>query len=158
VLREHTAILTIGAQSSLTGGATPMGEALLSTARLNALQTIGTDHVRVQAGVPLAVLDDVLRRVRHWLNCLETSGTAGAFSPSEFLFDSHYRDKCHLTLLSSIVEHRQENRQADARRLQTRADSGNRMTDAALYKLAALHTRESEPRLRESGDDPLIAA
>lgn len=62
VLRERTAVLTIGAQSSLTGGATPMGETLLSTARLNAMETIGTDHVRVQAGVPLAVLDDVLRR------------------------------------------------------------------------------------------------
>jgi len=61
-LRERTTLLTIGAQSSLTGGATPMGETLLSTARLNALETTGHDHVRVQAGVPLAVLDDVLRR------------------------------------------------------------------------------------------------
>jgi len=62
VLREATAVLPIGAQSSLTGGATPMGETLLSTARLNALELIGQDRVRVQAGVPLAVLDEVLRR------------------------------------------------------------------------------------------------
>ena len=40
-LRERRTLLTIGAQSSLTGGATPMGETLLSTARLNALETTG---------------------------------------------------------------------------------------------------------------------
>src|SRR6185312_12960425 len=52
LVRSATAILPIGAQSSLTGGATPRGEVLLSTSRLNRIIDIGDDWVRVQAGVP----------------------------------------------------------------------------------------------------------
>src|SRR5262245_29817690 len=48
-LRTSRAILPVGAQSSLTGGATPMGETILSTARLNQIEAIGDDWVRVQA-------------------------------------------------------------------------------------------------------------
>jgi D-lactate dehydrogenase (cytochrome) len=61
VMRGAAAVLPIGAQSSLTGGATPMGETLLSTARLNRIEFIGLDHVRVQAGVTIAALDVALR-------------------------------------------------------------------------------------------------
>ena len=60
VLRASSAVLPIGAQSSLTGGATPMGEILLSTSRLNRIVSIGHDSVRVQAGVTLAELDAAL--------------------------------------------------------------------------------------------------
>ena len=60
VLRTCSAVLPIGAQSSLTGGATPMGEVLLSTARLSRIEPIGDDRVRVQAGVTLASLDEAL--------------------------------------------------------------------------------------------------
>ncbi len=63
VLRGSAAVLPIGAQSSLTGGATPMGETLLSTARMNFIEFIGLDRVRVQAGVTIAALDNALRRV-----------------------------------------------------------------------------------------------
>jgi D-lactate dehydrogenase (cytochrome) len=59
-LRRSTSVIPIGAQSSLTGGATPMGEVLLSTARLNRVFSISETHVRVQAGVPLRVLDQAL--------------------------------------------------------------------------------------------------
>ena len=62
VLRRATSVLPIGAQSSLTGGATPMGELLISTARLNRIESIGATHVRVQAGVTLAELDRALDR------------------------------------------------------------------------------------------------
>ena len=54
-------VLSIGAQSSLTGGATPMGETLITTSRLNHILEIGTDTVRVEAGVTLADLDAALR-------------------------------------------------------------------------------------------------
>lgn len=62
ILRDSVAVLPIGAQSSLTGGATPMGETLLSTARLNTIELIGVDTVRVQAGVTIAALDEALRQ------------------------------------------------------------------------------------------------
>src|SRR5438067_13716087 len=62
LLRSESSVLAIGAQSSLTGGATPMGELLLSTARLNRIESVGTDSVRVQAGVSMAELDRELER------------------------------------------------------------------------------------------------
>jgi D-lactate dehydrogenase (cytochrome) len=59
-LTGSAAVLPIGAQSSLTGGGTPMGDVLLSTSRMNAIESIGTDTARVQAGVTLVALDDAL--------------------------------------------------------------------------------------------------
>src|SRR5215471_13308219 len=47
-LRRAPSVLPIGAQSSLTGGATPMGEALISTRHLTSIGRVGTDRVRVQ--------------------------------------------------------------------------------------------------------------
>ena len=63
LLRSSAAVLPIGAQSSLTGGATPRGELLLSTARLNRVLDIGADWVRVEAGVTLVELDAALARI-----------------------------------------------------------------------------------------------
>jgi D-lactate dehydrogenase (cytochrome) len=57
LLQSAAAVLPIGAQSSLTGGATPMGEVLLSTSRMNRILAMGPDWVRAQAGVTLADLD-----------------------------------------------------------------------------------------------------
>jgi D-lactate dehydrogenase (cytochrome) len=67
VLRNAPAVLPIGAQSSLTGGATPMGEVVLSTSRLTHVQNEGIGRVRAQAGVTLADLDAFLARTgRHY--------------------------------------------------------------------------------------------
>src|SRR5947208_966883 len=60
VLRSSTTVLPIGAQSSLTGGATPRGDVVLSTSRFNRVIEIGADRVRVEAGVTLADLDRAL--------------------------------------------------------------------------------------------------
>ena len=60
VLRSNAAVLPVGAQSSLTGGATPMGEVILSTARLDRIEHDGVDRVRAQAGVSLAALEGAL--------------------------------------------------------------------------------------------------
>jgi D-lactate dehydrogenase (cytochrome) len=53
-------VLAVGAQSSLTGGATPRGEVVLSTRALSALHKPSAGHVRVGAGVPLNVLQQSL--------------------------------------------------------------------------------------------------
>ena len=60
LLQSTARVLAIGAQSSLTGGATPLGDVLLSTARLNRIIEVGTDRVRLQPGVTLADLDRAL--------------------------------------------------------------------------------------------------
>lgn len=54
------AVLPVGAQSSLTGGATPRGELVLSTRALTRLESQDRYHVRVEAGVPLAGLQKQL--------------------------------------------------------------------------------------------------
>jgi len=62
-LRVSECVLAIGAQSSLTGGATPMGERLITTSRMNRIESIdpaGAGTVRVQAGVTMAALDAAL--------------------------------------------------------------------------------------------------
>jgi D-lactate dehydrogenase (cytochrome) len=51
-----TRVLPIGAQSSLTGGATPRGDLLLSTRALAAVHDPVDDLVTVGPGVPLAIL------------------------------------------------------------------------------------------------------
>src|SRR5436190_17403922 len=53
LLRSHDSVLPVGSQSSLTGGATPMGEIVLATARLNRIEAIDADSVRTGAGVTL---------------------------------------------------------------------------------------------------------
>ena len=55
-------VLPIGAQSSLTGGATPMGDVVLDLQRFDRIVSIGADEVVVQPGVPLGVLQAALAR------------------------------------------------------------------------------------------------
>jgi D-lactate dehydrogenase (cytochrome) len=61
LLQGASPVLCVGAQSSLTGGATPMGEVLLTTSRLNKIVRIDAGSVRVEAGVTLTDLDAALR-------------------------------------------------------------------------------------------------
>jgi D-lactate dehydrogenase (cytochrome) len=56
-------VLPIGAQSSLTGGATPRGEVVLSTRALSSVSSPAGDSVRVGAGVPLKELQRTLAAV-----------------------------------------------------------------------------------------------
>ncbi|OFW38179.1 MAG: hypothetical protein A3J29_23445 [Acidobacteria bacterium RIFCSPLOWO2_12_FULL_67_14b] len=69
--------LPVGAQSSLTGGATPFGDIVLSTERLTGIEIEG-DRVRVGAGVPLQVLQDALAKDGRWLPPVPTY--LGAFA------------------------------------------------------------------------------
>ncbi len=63
LVRAAASVLTIGAQSSLTGGATPRGELILSTSRLNRIVSSGDDWIRVEAGVTLVDLDLALANI-----------------------------------------------------------------------------------------------
>jgi D-lactate dehydrogenase (cytochrome) len=53
-------VLPVGAQSSLTGGATPRGDLVVSTRALNGISAPADGRVRVGAGVPLAELQRTL--------------------------------------------------------------------------------------------------
>ena len=63
LVRAASSVLPIGAQSSLTGGATPRGELLLSTSRLNRIVASGDDWIRVEAGVTLVDLGLALAKI-----------------------------------------------------------------------------------------------
>jgi D-lactate dehydrogenase (cytochrome) len=60
VLRASRRVLPIGAQSSLTGGASPDGGVVVRTARLNHVLDITRERVRVEAGVVLSDLESAL--------------------------------------------------------------------------------------------------
>lgn len=60
LVRGADRILPVGAQSSLTGGATPLGELVLSTSRLNAVENLADTCVTVQPGVALTALREAL--------------------------------------------------------------------------------------------------
>jgi D-lactate dehydrogenase (cytochrome) len=69
LVREAERVLPVGAQSSLTGGATPRGELVLSTRALSSVGPVLLDRpqrhtIRVGAGVPLATLQAALTRSR----------------------------------------------------------------------------------------------
>ncbi len=66
LLSAAARVLPIGAQSSVTGGATPDGGVVLSTERLTTIHESGQDVVRVGAGVPLEALQKVLRDRGRW--------------------------------------------------------------------------------------------
>jgi D-lactate dehydrogenase (cytochrome) len=66
VLRGARAILPIGAQSSLTGGATPMGELILSTTRMDRVVSVTPTHVTVEGGVTVAAMQEHLARSGAW--------------------------------------------------------------------------------------------
>jgi D-lactate dehydrogenase (cytochrome) len=70
-------VLPVGAQSSLTGGATPLGDVVLSTSRLNRILEIGPDWVRTEPGVTLTELDAALARAEK--SYPPTPTFAGAF-------------------------------------------------------------------------------
>lgn len=69
--------IAIGAQSSVTGGATPDGGLILSTERLTGIEISGADHVRAGAGVPLAALQADLAARGAWFPPVPTF--TGAF-------------------------------------------------------------------------------
>jgi D-lactate dehydrogenase (cytochrome) len=60
VLRHEARVLPVGAQSSLTGGAAPQGDAVLSTARMDCVLEVGAGSARVQPGVALMRLQEEL--------------------------------------------------------------------------------------------------
>jgi len=62
-LTSASHVLPVGAQSSLTGGGTPMGEVVITTSRLSRIGPVSGGVVRVEAGVTLTALDDALARV-----------------------------------------------------------------------------------------------
>ncbi|MBI3892952.1 MAG: FAD-binding oxidoreductase [Candidatus Wallbacteria bacterium] len=65
-LAEAPAVLASGARSSLTGGATPLGEWVVSMERFTLLEACGGGEVRAGAGVTLEALERFLGESGRW--------------------------------------------------------------------------------------------
>src|SRR5262245_18528586 len=66
IVRRASRLLAIGPQSSLTGGATPMGETVLSTEKLSRILEIDSSRITVEAGVSVATIQDALAVQGAW--------------------------------------------------------------------------------------------
>ncbi|HEX2342003.1 MAG TPA: FAD-binding oxidoreductase [Vicinamibacterales bacterium] len=77
LVRNASHVLAIGAQSSVTGGATPSAGLILSSAKLTGIQLYG-DYAKVGAGVPLAALQAELSTRSRWYPPVPTF--TGAFA------------------------------------------------------------------------------
>src|SRR6185437_8152637 len=78
IVRNASTILPIGAQSSLTGGATPMGETILSTEKLARTLDIGARSITVEAGASIAAMQEALAAHGAWFPAAPT--WPGAFA------------------------------------------------------------------------------
>lgn len=76
-LRQQRPTLVVGAQSSLTGGATPAGDVIIATDFLDGIHDRG-HRVHVGAGVTLQALQDVLAKAGRWFPPVPTY--LGAFA------------------------------------------------------------------------------
>jgi D-lactate dehydrogenase (cytochrome) len=65
-VRSAICVLPIGAQSSLTGGATPMGELIVATTRLTGILDETPTSLTVQAGVTVAAMQEHLAARGAW--------------------------------------------------------------------------------------------
>jgi D-lactate dehydrogenase (cytochrome) len=65
-IAQHAALLPIGAQSSLTGGATPMGETIVATSKMARIVSVAPHEIVVEPGVTVAAMQDALREIGAW--------------------------------------------------------------------------------------------
>jgi D-lactate dehydrogenase (cytochrome) len=66
ILKTTSTVLAIGAQSSLTGGATPMGETILSTSKMARIVDVGQGQITVEPGVTVAAIQERLHEEGAW--------------------------------------------------------------------------------------------
>jgi D-lactate dehydrogenase (cytochrome) len=66
VLASSASILPIGAQSSLTGGATPMGEVILATTKMARIVDVQPGRITVEPGVTVAAMQERLTEAGAW--------------------------------------------------------------------------------------------
>jgi D-lactate dehydrogenase (cytochrome) len=66
IVTAHRAILPIGAQSSLTGGATPMGEMIVATSKMARVVDVEPGRITVEPGVTVAAMHERLAESGAW--------------------------------------------------------------------------------------------
>ncbi len=66
ILAGPASVLPIGAQSSLTGGATPMGELVLATSRMTRVLDLSPSRITVEAGLTIDEIQHQLAAVDAW--------------------------------------------------------------------------------------------
>ena len=77
-LAGSESVLVVGAQSSLTGGATPMGETIVATTKMARIVDVAPGRITVEPGVTVAAMQERLRAEGGWFAPVPTF--TGAFA------------------------------------------------------------------------------
>lgn len=147
-------VLPIGAQSSLTGGATPMGELILATSRLSRILRDSSSQVSVEAGVTIAALQEHLARRGAWFPPAPTY--TGAFAggvvstnaagAATFKYGStrDWVDAITVVLADgTILELPRGTQRARGRRFQVQTTSGRVTIPVPSYRMPAVAKRSA---------------
>jgi len=77
-LASSESVLVVGAQSSLTGGATPMGETIIATTKMARILDVAPGRITVEPGATVASMQERLRAEGGWFAPVPTF--TGAFA------------------------------------------------------------------------------
>jgi D-lactate dehydrogenase (cytochrome) len=145
VLRSARTVLPIGAQSSLTGGATPMGELILSTSKMSGIE-IAPGRIVVGAGVTVAAMQERLAHAGAWFPPVPTftGACAGgivatnAAGAATFKYGSVRRWVAGLTVVladGTVLDVRRGQYLASQRRFEIETRSGSVAFAAPSYRM-----------------------
>ena len=145
VLANRT-VLPIGAQSSLTGGATPMGETILSMARMNRVLDVGRERITVEPGVTVDAMQQALAAVGGWFPPAPTftGATAGgivatnAAGAATFKYGTTRDWVEALTIVladGTVLDLARGGQRADDGRIVIQTRSGERIVSVPAYEM-----------------------
>jgi D-lactate dehydrogenase (cytochrome) len=148
------ALLPIGAQSSLTGGATPMGETILSTSRMNRIVEVARDRITVEPGVSVAAMQDALAAVDAWFPPAPTftGATAGgivatnAAGAATFKYGSTRTWVEAVTIVladGTVLDVARGRQQATGGRFVLETRAGQRVVPVPTYRMPAVAKRSA---------------
>ena len=154
ILLTSSSVLPIGAQSSLTGGATPMGELVLSTSKMRRILETTPTHVTVEAGLTIAELQEHLATAGAWFPpaptftgaCAGGIVATNAAGPATFKYGStrDWVDGLVVVLVDgTILELRRGARHASGRRLDLETRSGTVTVPVPSYVMPQVSKRSA---------------
>lgn len=154
VMAASKSILPIGAQSSLTGGATPMGETILATSKMTRILDVSPMHIRVQAGVTVEAMQEALATRDAWFPpaptftgaCAGGMVATNAAGAATFKYGAVREWVAGLTVVladGTVLTLTRGQQFADGRRLRIETRSGTVTFDVPSYQMPDVPKRSA---------------
>jgi D-lactate dehydrogenase (cytochrome) len=154
ILATSASVLPVGAQSSLTGGATPMGDVVLATTKMNRILDLRPGRITVEAGVTVAAIQERLAEAGAWFPPVPTF--TGAFAggivatnaagAATFKYGSTRQWVEALTVVladGTVLDVRRGERHAHGRRLEVDTARGRVQTPVPTYQMPQVAKRSA---------------